>query len=622
MPKMFIAVLKRVDPFAVAAVIVPLFVYLSTLAPSVTFFDSGEFVTAIYSLGSAHSPGYPLFINYAKPFTYLPFGNVAFRVNIATAISAALSCYGVYLLTSHFLAEETTGEKAFSAICRRLVPLAAALTFAFSARLWLQSNHDKPYPLIAFLSAMIFYLLFLWRDNYQADNERPAYLFLASFLWGLAFGAHQTMVLLVPSFAFLVLVKDWRLIIRIREMALIAAFGLIGFSIHLHLPVRAMRNPLLNWGNPRTLTQFLWHFLRKGYPVEKPERGFTLFWTQLQAFNIPREYTAIGLALLLLGIYAFLRKRRDEVVAYVIGVVFFLLVIIGYLNTPPDMVFLTEEFFTPLYLLSAVFIGLGVYYLLESVSDVVSPGKLNSLVARVVAVICSMALPIAVCALHYRENDQHANLIAYDYANNTLRTLPERAILYTWGDSGAFPLWYLQGVERMREDVALVHTPHMVFTWYLDTFPDLFKNSILRSVPLEAQPPEDVLKMAISEEIDRRPVCVDFSTRYSVTFSDLLLLQRGIFYRLERGIGGSPIAPDLSVWDLYSLRGINGGMFFRDLDTSKAIMIYAYSHMEAGETLLRLGRRYEGISELGNAEKIVPELRVQIDKDLHDYGIK
>lgn len=119
--------LRRIDVFAVLSIIAPLLIYLITLAPSVTFFDSGEFITAIYSLGSAHSPGYPLFINYAKPFTYLPFGNIAFRVNIATAFSAAISCYGVYLLTSHLLkGEEPAMGKGLAAFYRRAVPLSSS----------------------------------------------------------------------------------------------------------------------------------------------------------------------------------------------------------------------------------------------------------------------------------------------------------------------------------------------------------------------------------------------------------------------------------------------------------------------------------------------------------------
>jgi 4-amino-4-deoxy-L-arabinose transferase-like glycosyltransferase len=615
--------LRRIDIFAVLSVIVPLLIYLLTLAPTVTFFDSGEFITAIYSLGSAHSPGYPLFINFAKPFTYLPFGNIAWRVNIATALSAAIACYGVYLLVSHMLAgEELTRDKGLSAFYRRAIALSASLTFAFSARLWLQSNHDKPYPLIAFLSAMVFYLLLLWRDKYRRGKDHPAHLYLGGFLWGLAFGAHQTMVLLLPSFAFLILAMDWRLLSRIKEMVLVVTFALIGFSIHLHLPVRAMRNPLLNWGDPKTLTQFLWHFLRRGYPVEKPDRGLALIWAQLNAFNIPHEFTWVGLALLLLGLFAFAKKRRDEISAYLIGVIFFLLVIIGYLNTPAEMIFLTGEFFTPLYLFSALFIGLGMFYLLKKCLEMPVTEKLRVLPVQVAAGFIILALPLTVCALHYAENDQHANYVAYDYANNTLRTLPERAILYTWGDSGAFPLWYLQGVERMRQDLSLVHTPHLLFPWYLDTFPDLFMKSKLRKVPMERESAENVLKIAIFEQIDKRPVFIDFSTRYSVKFTDFMLQQRGICYRLERGENGTSLAPDLSVWPLYSLRGVDGGMFFSDLDTSKAILIYAYSHMEVGENLMRLGRHAEGIKELRIAEKAAPELKAQIDMTLSGYEIK
>ncbi|KAF0221892.1 MAG: hypothetical protein FD174_223 [Geobacteraceae bacterium] len=622
MQRAYADALKRVDFFAVSAVIIPMVVYLLTLAPSVTFFDSGEFLTAIYSLGSAHSPGYPLFINYAKPFTYLPFGNIAFRVNIATAFSAAIACYGVYLLVSHLLeGEELAEDKAFSDFFKRAISLCAALSFAFSARLWLQSNHDKPYPLIAFLAAMVFYLLLLWRDKYRQGEERPAYVYLGAFLCGLAFGAHQTMVLLLPSCAFLILSMDWRLVSRVKEIVIAVAFALLGFSVHLHLPIRATQNPLLNWGDPKTLTQFLWHFLRKGYPVDKPNRDLSLLWAQVNAFNIPFEFTWVGLALLLIGIVAFLRKRRDEVLAYLIGVVFFLLVIVGYFNALPDLIFLTEEFFTPLYLLSAVFIGLGMFFLLKKALDTLAAEKLRALPVKVIAGFFLLALPVTVCALHYVENDQHENYIAYDYATNTLRTLPQGAVLYTWGDSGAFPLWYLQGVEKMREDLDLLHTPHLVFAWYLDSFPHLFRYSMLRALPLETQPPENVLKLSIAEQIERRPVFIDFSTRYSIQFDEFSLRQKGICYQLEKD-GRTLLLPDISVWSLYNGRGLSGEMFFRDLDTGKAILIYSNSHMEAGETLLRVGRTREGVEEMRTAARIAPEMNGQIVRILSGYGIR
>lgn len=614
--------IHRVDPFAVLAVTVPLTIYLLTLAPSVTFFDSGEFITAIFSLGTAHSPGYPLFVNYAKPFTYLPFGSIAFRVNFATAVSAAIACYGVYLIVMHLLTtEKLAGSDRHALFYKRIIAFAASATFAFSARLWLQSNHDKPYPLIAFLSAMVFYLLLLWRDRYQQGDEHPAYVYLGAFLCGLAFGAHQTIVLLIPSYAFLILSMNWRLIGRAKEFILAVLFAILGFAVHLHLPVRAMQNPLLNWGDSKTLTQFLWNLLRRGYPVEKPTRDLNLLWDQINAFNVPHEYTSVGLVLVLIGIAAFFRRRRDEILAYLLGILFFLLVIAGYFNTPGEMIFLTEEFFTPLYLLSAVFIGLGLFAVVQNAFALFSSHLRSSLPVKVGTVAVVLALPVTVCAIHYVENDQHENYIAYDYASNTLRSLPQRSILFTWGDSGAFPLWYLQGVEKMRDDLDLLHTPHLVFNWYLDSFPEVFRNSMLRSVPLEAQAPENALQLVIMEQIDRRPVYMDFSTRYSVQFPDYSLLQRGICYQLVKG-GGKDLYPDLAIWDSYILRGISGEMFFRDLDTGKAILIYANSHMEAGETLLRLRQLGQGVAELKIAERIAPEMSMQVSQILSGYGIR
>jgi len=615
--------LRRLDPFAILAFSLPLFIYSLTLAPSVTFFDSGEFITAVSSLGTAHSPGYPLFVNYAKPFTFLPFGSIAFRVNIATAVSAALACYGVYLLTAYLLKdEELPWEAGFSRLARRLIALCAALTFACTARLWLQSNHDKPYPLLAFICAIVFYLMLLWRESYQAGDERPSYVYLGAFLCGLGTGAHQIMVLLIPAYAYLLLSADRRVILRVKELVIAFCFGILGFSIHLHLIVRALQKPLLNWGDSKNLTQFLWNLLRKGYPVEKPVRDFDLLWAQVNAFNVPFEFTLAGLVLLIIGLAAFLVKKRDMVLAYLIGVFCFLLVVVGYFNTPFEMIFLTEEFFTPLYLLSAVFIGLGLFAVVRELAKRLPLPLLGNRPLCFGLLALSFTLPVTICSLNYRENDQHENYIAYDYAANTLRSLPQGAVLYTWGDSGAFPLWYLQGVERMREDLDLLHTPHLVFEWYLDGFPWLFRDSQLRRLPPDQFSLDNVLSVSIMEQFPRRPVYVDFSTRYSVPFNDFTLHQRGICYRLDRP--GAPFSPPDDIWPLYALRGISekSGMFFRDLDTGKAILIYASSRMEAGESLLRVGFREAGVRELEQAGRISPEMRPQIAPILERYGVR
>jgi hypothetical protein len=603
----------KIDCFALLSIVIPFFIYLLTLAPSVTFFDSGEFITAIYSLGSPHSPGYPLFVLFTKPFTWMPFGNLAYRVNIATAISASLACFGVYLLVRHMLDEEIwAGDERFSHYLIKSAALCAALTFAFSARLWLQSNHDKPYPLFSFLTALILYLLLLYRKKYRQGEECPCYIYLGAFLCGLAFGAHQSMVLLLPCFAFLVLSLNIRLIFRLKEQILAGIFFLLGLSVYLYLPIRATRNPLLNWGDPKTATQFLWHFLRKGYPAEIVDRDIYLFFKQLAAFNFIHEFTVVGFVLLLVGMFAYAKSRQYEIIAYLIAICTFLAVLVGYQNTAAEMIFLTEEFFTPLYLLFAVFIGLGLYHLVNRVFLKQRFFRIQAFKTRLVVWFTLLALPVSLCAMNYYENDQHDNYIAFDYANNTFRSLSNNAVLFTWGDSGAFPLWYLQGVERMREDLVLLHTPHLVFKWYLDAFPDIFRSSVLRSGVLDQSSPV-ILQAAIAEQLSKRPVFIDFSTKYSIKLDGYRLLGRGICYKIEKGVGESLFFPESSIWSLYTDRGLAGDSgSFRDLDTGKAILIYAISHMDAGEALLARGRVAEGYGELKRALAIAPELQAQV----------
>jgi hypothetical protein len=612
--------LRRLHSFVILSFVVPFGISMLTLAPSVTFFDSGEFLTATASLGSAHSPGYPLFLMYAKPFSWIPLGNIAFRINMATAFSASLACLGVYFLTTSLLKDEPLiDNSSFSKFAVKTVGFAAACSFSFTPRLWLQSNHDKPYPLLAFLTAIIFYLLLKWRDHYKAGDEQPAYVYVCTFLAGLSMGLHQTVVLLLPAWFLLIVLADWRMLFRVKELVLATAFAMVGFSVHLYLPLRATQNPLLNWGDSKTSAQFLWHFLRKGYPEDLHVRDFSLLCAQLKAFNVPREFTWLGAVLVVFALFCLWRRQRDVVIAYLAGVAAFLLVIVGYFNATRDFIFLTEEFFTPLYLLSAVLVGVGLYHVLGyAVSNARLPERYD-LKVYILVLVLMLSLPVSLCAVNYYENDQHNNYIAFDYATNSLRSLPQNAVMFTWGDSGAFPLWYLQGIERMREDLDLPHTPHIVFEWYLDSMPRIFKDSNLRKFDIQYSAPEVSLRIAVNDLIDQRPVFVDFSTRYSVSFSDYIPVQKGIVYRLMR-VSEPRNMPDISVWQNYNNRGILEKISFLDLDTGKAILIYANSYMEAGEFLFDVGRFDDGMQMLRKAVKISPEMKATEQQVLMRYG--
>src|SRR4030042_3686637 len=66
-------------------------VYNVTLAPGLTYasLDGTELATVPHQLGLLHSPGYPFYTWVGKLFTCLPVGDVAYRMNLLSAVGAA-----------------------------------------------------------------------------------------------------------------------------------------------------------------------------------------------------------------------------------------------------------------------------------------------------------------------------------------------------------------------------------------------------------------------------------------------------------------------------------------------------------------------------------------------------
>lgn len=180
-------------PLALALVVfvLSLAVYAATLAPTVTLVDSGELILAARCLGVAHPPGFPLYVLLAHLATLVPIGNVAVRVNFASALFAALAAATLTLAvaeamaTTGFVAQTSRARKrsadrknrkrseATSQIRDEVVPskpfisiipfLVAGLLLAFSRTLWAYATIAEVYTLNCFLITLIFFLMFRWR---------------------------------------------------------------------------------------------------------------------------------------------------------------------------------------------------------------------------------------------------------------------------------------------------------------------------------------------------------------------------------------------------------------------------------------------------------------------------
>src|SRR3954447_9188921 len=200
--------------------------YAGTLAPTVLPYgapdtlDSPMLQAEVSVLGIGHPTGYPTYMMLTHLFTYLPLGDPAYRINLASAVYGVAAVLVVYLVGLR--------------LCNRAVAAAAgALAFGLSGTFWSQAVITEVYTLEALLVALVILVLLVWRET-RADR----YLLLSAFLAGLSLTHHLTSVLLVPGALAFVLLTDRHVFSRVGLM--LKSFGLFltGLLPFLYLPMR------------------------------------------------------------------------------------------------------------------------------------------------------------------------------------------------------------------------------------------------------------------------------------------------------------------------------------------------------------------------------------------------
>ncbi|MEW6481569.1 MAG: DUF2723 domain-containing protein [bacterium] len=222
-------------------------VYLKTVASTITFGDSGDFISSGYTLGLPHPTGYPTYILLSHLITYLPIANIAFRINLLSSLFASLCCMLMYFITKRI----TFSLKEKDNINSVISGISASLLFAFSPVFWSQGLIAEVYTLHIFLlSAIILALL-------------ESRILLSSFLFALSLTNHLTSVLIFPAVVYWLIFK--RKPLSFKKIALMLIFFSLGLLPYLYLPIRSLTHPVLDWANPTSLERFIYYVGGKQY---------------------------------------------------------------------------------------------------------------------------------------------------------------------------------------------------------------------------------------------------------------------------------------------------------------------------------------------------------------------
>ncbi len=431
-----------------------LFLYLRTLAPTVLYYDrptlldSAMFQAQLATLGITHPTGYPTYTMLGHLFSYLPIGDLAYSINLFSAIMGGAAVFVLYLVGLRL-----TGSILGAGI--------GALAFGIGDTYWSQAIIAEVYTLNALFISSVLLLLLLWRDT-----RRDRYLLGACFLMGLSLTHHVTSGLLLPGAAIFVFAVDKRTFLRWRIVLKGAGLFLIGLLPYLYLPIRASMNPPMNEADPTTPARF-WELVNGGNLTGVfGTFGPDLIPLRLSFFGgyMGDEFHVVLLFLAMFG--AIMAVLKDRASAALLGFLFltWLAYAIEY------EIFDFFLYFIPPYLILALFMAFGVAAVFEGVRRL----TIGSSPALQTAAVLLLFAPLLYFTLSDtrsdygkvdRSNDLEGREIIEDVAGHAL---PDSTILHHRST-----LWYMVLVENRRRDLTLVSPWYPSWHRYTDlVWPD------------------------------------------------------------------------------------------------------------------------------------------------------
>jgi hypothetical protein len=467
------ALLRRgwtcVDWRSVAAFGLPLALYVLTLAPTIGSLDSAELTSAAATAGLTRATGYPLYLMLGYLWSWLPLGDIGYRMNLFSAFNGALTV----LLAERILRRWGVGPwAAFGSL-----GLLTCATFFWSLALV-----AEVYTLQTALMAGLILALLRW-----ADTPTPRRLAVVGLLLGLSLAHHGATVLLIPGCALYFATAAPRRAFALR--AWLPALGalLAGVSAYLYLPLRYGAPHIYNYAGTfdanglfqpvdlRTLSGCWWLVSGRAFAGYMLSYRGAALWAEIAAFGVQlwRAFFAIGLGPGLLGVIVL--WRRDWRLGGMLTLMFACTAafFIDYQTVDKDTMFL------PAYVIWALWLGIGYQQLLDWVRAARAPSIPRG-EAWILRAVMTGAVLLALL-WNWRLVDQSGDRSARARAEQMLQHAEPRALILGWWNTVP-AIEYLQLLEGQRPDVQAINR------WLIT--------------------PDDMRRL-IAREAARRPIYID-----------------------------------------------------------------------------------------------------------------
>lgn len=215
-------------------------VYLYTMEPTVSLWDSGEFITAAAKLEVGHPPGAPFYLMLARVFSLFAAdkSNIAMCINSLSALASAFTVMFLFWTITHLVRrtilknkEVFTRSGLFMIIGSGLI---GAVSFSFTDSFWFSATEAEVYALSSLFTAVVFWSILKWEEEHGPYSNR--WLVLIAYLMGLSIGVHLLNLLVIPAIIMIIYFRKYRFKWWTFLSALLISFLILLSLLYIFIP--------------------------------------------------------------------------------------------------------------------------------------------------------------------------------------------------------------------------------------------------------------------------------------------------------------------------------------------------------------------------------------------------
>lgn len=283
-------------------------------------------------------------------------------------------------------------------------------------------------------------------------------------------------------------------------------FAFIGYSSYAMIMIRSNQETPINLNSPQTMSEMFSYVNREQYgdfPTFKrrfsqephQQHIYTQYSSDLDFFwryqmnhmfnryllwnYVGRDSTyqdsninftdllAIPFLLGILGLYYHFRKDWKMASIFLTMFVFLGYLTAFYQNQQEPQPRERDYFYVGAFFVFSLWIALGTRGIFDVVFQYFKGSSLLKPIFTALTFLFLAGVPGLMLKANYNEHDRSRNYIPWDYAYNMLQSVAPNAVLFTNGDNDTFPLWYLQEVEGVRQDVRIANLSLLNTPWYI-----------------------------------------------------------------------------------------------------------------------------------------------------------